>query len=121
MACFRDPGSRRTLSVEPRAGGGGALDRLRAEERTQLDFGALPGYDKIKLAAFDGDGAQWECRWDTPFGGREHAVRLIPGRDLARYLLSWSAADEDWDDSADELVVVRESFRGRSTEVTSPT
>ncbi|MEV6798971.1 protein kinase [Micromonospora rifamycinica] len=121
--CFRDPGSRRTLSVEPLPGGGGggaALDRLRAEERTQLGFGSLPGYDKIKLAA-SGDGAQWECRWDTPFGGREHAVRLIPGGDLAGYLLSWSAADEDWNASTDELGVVRESFRGRSTEIISPT
>ncbi|WP_413232010.1 protein kinase domain-containing protein [Micromonospora rifamycinica] len=121
--CFRDPGSRRTLSVEPLAGGGdgsAALDRLRAEERAQLDFGALPGYDKIKLAV-SGDGAQWECRWDTPFGGREHGLRLIPGGDLAGYLLSWSAADEDWNASSDELAVVRESFRGRSTEVTSPT
>ncbi|WKU07327.1 serine/threonine-protein kinase [Micromonospora sp. HUAS LYJ1] len=119
--CFRDPGSRRTLSVEPLAGGGGALERLRAEERTQLGFGALPGYDKIKLAASDGDGAQWECRWDTPFGGREHGVRLIPGRDLSGYMLSWSSADEDWDDATDELAVVRESFRSRSTELTSPT
>ncbi|MFJ8686786.1 serine/threonine-protein kinase [Micromonospora wenchangensis] len=121
IACFRDPGSRRTLSVEPLAGGGGALERLRAEERTQLGFRALPGYDKIKLAAFDGDGAQWECRWDTPFGGREHGVRLILGRDLSGYMLSWSSADEDWDDATDELTVVRESFRGRSTELTSPT
>ncbi|MBM7083891.1 serine/threonine-protein kinase [Micromonospora humidisoli] len=122
VTCFRDPGSRRTLSVEPlTGGGGGALDRLQAEERAQLGFGALPGYDKIKLAAFDGDGAQWECRWDTPFGGREHGIRLIPGRDLSGYMLSWSSADEDWDDAADELAVVRESFRGRSTELTSPT
>ncbi|WP_436837573.1 protein kinase domain-containing protein [Micromonospora rifamycinica] len=120
--CFRDPGSRRTLSVEPLVGGGGsALDRLRAEERTQLGFGALPGYDKIKLVASGGDGAQWECRWDTPFGGREHAVRLIVGGDLAGYMLSWSAADEDWNASTDELGVARESFRGRSTEITSPT
>ncbi|SCG81308.1 serine/threonine-protein kinase [Micromonospora rifamycinica] len=121
--CFRDPGSRRTLSVEPLAGdagGSAALDRLRDEERAQLGFGSLPGYDKIKLAA-SGDGAQWECRWDTPFGGREHGLRLIPGGDLAGYLLSWSAADEDWNASSDELAVVRESFRGRSTEVTSPT
>ncbi len=122
VACFRDPGSRRTLSVEPlTGGGGGALERLQAEERTQLGFGALPGYDKIKLAASDGDGAQWECRWDTPFGGREHGLRLIPGRDLSGYMLSWSSADEDWDDAAAELAVVRESFRGRSTELTSPT
>ncbi|WP_432898537.1 serine/threonine-protein kinase [Micromonospora matsumotoense] len=122
VACFRDPGSRRTLSVEPlTGGGGGALDRLRAEERTQLGFDALPGYDKIRLDAFDGDGAQWECRWDTPFGGREHGLRMIPGGDLSGFMLSWSTADEDWDDSTGQLRVVRESFRGRSTEVTSPT
>ncbi|WP_433228537.1 protein kinase domain-containing protein [Micromonospora sp. CA-248260] len=122
VACFRDPGSRRTLSVEPLAGGGGgALERLRAEERTQLDFNALPGYDKIRLDTLDDDGAQWECRWDTPFGGREHAVRMIPGRNLSGFILSWSAADEDWSNSNSQLRVVRESFQGRSTEVTSPT
>ncbi|MEU1755678.1 protein kinase [Micromonospora matsumotoense] len=122
VACFRDPGSRRTLSVEPlTGGGGGALDRLRAEERTQLNFNALPGYDKIKLDVLDSDGAQWECRWDTPFGGREHGIRMIRGGDLSGFMLSWSAADEDWDDATGQLRVVRESFRGRSTEVTSPT
>ncbi|MFI9641463.1 protein kinase [Micromonospora sp. NPDC051925] len=121
VICFRDPGSRRTLSVQPvPVDGTEALDRLRAEEREQLAADTLPGYDKIKLAAFDGDGAQWECRWDTPFGGREHGVRLIAGRDLAGFVLSWSAADEDWGESTGQLGVARESFRGRSTEVTSP-
>ncbi|MFJ6199421.1 protein kinase [Micromonospora sp. NPDC092111] len=122
VVCFRDPASRRTLSVEPVAADGtDPVDRLRADEREQLAAGALPGYDQIALAATNGAGARWECRWDTPFGGREHGLRLLPGRDLAGFVLSWSTADEDWAAARDQLAVVRESFRPRSTELVSPT
>ncbi|MEH0935285.1 serine/threonine-protein kinase [Micromonospora psammae] len=120
--CFRDPGSRRTLSVEPLlADVGDPSAYLRAEERRQLAAGTLPGYDQVRLATVDGGGARWECRWTTPFQERAHALRLLPGRGAGGALLGWSAADHDWSAAAGQFEVARKSFRGTGSEQVAPT
>ncbi|MEV0156241.1 protein kinase [Micromonospora sp. NPDC050686] len=119
VACFRDPDSLRTLSVEPlSADAVDPLAHLRAEERRTIDERALPGYDKVRLGA-DGGDRVWECRWDAPFGARQRALRLLPGGGLRGWTIGWSTTDADWAVAAGQLGVVRQSFRsGGSTQVT---
>ncbi|GAB3188166.1 serine/threonine protein kinase [Micromonospora palomenae] len=122
VACFRDPSSRRTLSVEPvTAEHPDPVAWLRSEERRLVDAGTLPHYAKVRIGAAAGRGAQWECRWTAPFGERQHALRLLPGDEAGGWLLGWSTADEDWAAATGQFTVVRQSFRGRVTEVVSPT
>ncbi|MEH1096917.1 serine/threonine-protein kinase [Micromonospora sp. CPCC 205739] len=121
VACFRDPSSLRTLSVEPVADHLDPVAWLRAEEHRLRDAGALPGYAKVRLGATGDRGAQWECRWTAPFGQRQQALRLLPGDEAGAWMLGWSAADDDWAASTGQLAVVRQSFRGRVTEAVSPT
>ncbi|MDG4811236.1 serine/threonine-protein kinase [Micromonospora sp. WMMD1120] len=108
VACFQDPVSGRALSVAP-GNSADPLVRLRAARDAAIGAGALPGYDEIRLAAND-DGAEWECRWQTPYGGpwlraRQQAV------DAGRWALGWITHDEDWAGAADDWKPVRESFR----------
>ncbi|WP_446210455.1 protein kinase domain-containing protein [Micromonospora sp. IBSANI012] len=122
VACFRDPSSRRTLSVEPvTAEHPDPVAWLRSEERRLVDAGTLPNYAKVRIGTAGGRGAQWECRWTAPFGERQHALRLLPGDDTGGWLLGWSTADDDWAAATGQLTVVRQSFNGRVTEVVSPT
>ncbi|MGN9920538.1 protein kinase domain-containing protein [Micromonospora palomenae] len=122
VACFRDPSSRRTLSVEPvTAEHPDPVAWLRSQERRLVDAGTLPNYAKVRIGAATGRGAQWECRWTAPFGERQHALRLLPGDEASGWLLGWSTADDDWAAATGQLTVVRQSFRGRVTEVVSPT
>ncbi|SCF08227.1 Serine/threonine protein kinase [Micromonospora purpureochromogenes] len=122
VACFRDPSSPRTLSVEPvTAEHPDPVAWLRSEERRLVDARTLPEYAKVRIGAAGGRGAQWECRWTAPFGERQHALRLLPGDDAGGWLLGWSTADDDWAAATGQFTVVRQSFRGRVTEVVSPT
>ncbi|MEU4713233.1 serine/threonine-protein kinase [Micromonospora purpureochromogenes] len=122
VACFRDPSSRRTLSVEPvTAEHPDPVAWLRSQERRLVDAGTLPNYAKVRIGATAGRGAQWECRWTAPFGERQHAMRLLPGDEAGGWLLGWSTADDDWAAATGQFTVVRQSFRGRVTEVVSPT
>ncbi|MBQ0897480.1 hypothetical protein KBX37_31220, partial [Micromonospora sp. U56] len=122
VACFRDPSSRRTLSVEPvTAEHPDPVAWLRSQERRLVDAGTLPNYAKVRIGAAAGRGAQWECRWTAPFGERQHALRLLPGDEPGGWLLGWSTADDDWAAATGQFTVVRQSFSGRVTEVVSPT
>ncbi|MGB2566893.1 protein kinase domain-containing protein [Micromonospora citrea] len=120
--CFRDPASRRTLSITPMTAD--LVDQeafLRAEQRRVVDEGKLPGYEELRLGGVGGRDVGWECRWTTPFGEREHALRLLPGEEAGGWILTWSAADRDWDAAVGQLTVARQSFRDRAAEAVPPT
>ncbi|WP_436970993.1 protein kinase domain-containing protein [Micromonospora coxensis] len=119
--CFRDPASRRTLSITPMTAY--LVDReafLRAEQRRQVEAGTLPGYEELRLGGVGGRDVGWECRWTTPFGEREHALRLLPGEEADGWILTWSAADRDWDAAVGQLTVARQSFRGHTAGTVPP-
>nr|WP_245675690.1 serine/threonine-protein kinase [Micromonospora halophytica] len=120
--CFRDPASRRTLSISPMTADlVGQESFLRAEQRRLVDEGRLPGYEELRLGGVGGRDVGWECRWTTPFGEREHALRLLPGEEASGWILTWSAADRDWDAAVGQLTVVRQSLRDRSADAVPPT
>ncbi|MEU7575855.1 protein kinase [Micromonospora sp. NPDC049240] len=106
--CFQDPATRRILGVEPYPGGD-PVGRLRSAERDLTSAGRLPGYDKVRLAA-DGDGAEWECRWDAPYGERMHALRVLPGEE-AGWTLGLTTSDADWAAAEDQFALIRDSIR----------
>ncbi|MCI4061531.1 hypothetical protein MRQ36_02660 [Micromonospora sp. R77] len=114
-ACFQDPTSRRILSVEPPTGGGADLTgQLRSARRTLAAAGRLPGYQEVRLAPVPG-GAEWECRFRTPYGEQLHALRVLPA-DVGGWTLGWSAPETDWAAGTAQFAVVRQSFRpGRPT------
>ncbi|MET8121025.1 protein kinase [Micromonospora sp. NPDC005291] len=107
VACFQDPATGRAFSV---AEGGAAdpLARLRAVRDAAAGIGALPGYDEIRLAASDG-GAEWECRWQAPYGVWLHARQQTVGAN--RWTLGWITDDEDWTRAGADWTTVRNSFR----------
>ncbi|GAB3076661.1 serine/threonine-protein kinase [Micromonospora schwarzwaldensis] len=106
--CFQDPTTRRILGVEPYPGGD-PVGRLRSTERDLTSAGRLPGYEKVRLAA-DGDGAEWECRWDAPYGERMHALRVLPGEE-AGWTLGLTTSDADWAAAEDQFALIRDSIR----------
>ncbi|MFI1197406.1 protein kinase [Micromonospora sp. NPDC020750] len=109
--CFQDPTARRVLTVAPTSDPDAApLAQLRVNERRALDADALRGYARIRLETVAGRGSEWEAAWDAPYGGRLHAVQLIP-RDAQAWSLAWSAPDADWPTGATERNTVRVSFR----------
>ncbi|MBM0279865.1 hypothetical protein JM949_34115 [Micromonospora sp. STR1s_6] len=108
VTCFQDPATGRAFSVAP-GNSAEPLLRLRTARDAAAGAGALPGYDEIKLAPVDG-GAEWECRWQAPYGGlwlhaRQQAV------DGGRWTLGWITHDEDWAGAAADWELVRKSFR----------
>ncbi|MCG5467706.1 hypothetical protein LADH09A_001516, partial [Micromonospora sp. LAH09] len=107
VACFQDPTTGRAFSV---AGGDDTdpLARLRAVRDAAARAGALPGYDEIRLAAADG-GAEWECRWQAPYGPWLHARQQVVGAD--RWTLGWITDDRDWNRAGADWTTVRNSFR----------
>ncbi|WP_410813570.1 serine/threonine-protein kinase [Micromonospora sp. 067-2] len=111
VACFQDPGTGRAFSVAE----GGASDplvRLRSARDAADGRGALPGYDEIRLAA-SGGGAEWECRWNAPYGARLHARQQVVGTPVggSRWTLGWITDDQDWAGAAADWARVRDSFR----------
>ncbi|MGW1062428.1 serine/threonine-protein kinase [Micromonospora rubida] len=109
--CFQDPTARRVLTVAPTSDPDAApLAQLRVNERRALDADALHGYARIRLETVAGRGSEWEAAWNAPYGGRLHAVQLIP-QDARAWSLAWSAPDPDWPTGATERDTVRVSFR----------
>nr|WP_201748839.1 hypothetical protein [Micromonospora acroterricola] len=111
VACFQDPTTGRTFSV---AEGGAAdpLARLRAVRDAASGYGALPGYDEVRLAASDG-GGEWECRWNAPYGARLHARQQVVGTRAGngRWMLGWITDDRDWAAAGADWTIMRDSFR----------
>jgi len=107
--CFQDPATRRILGVELRLGSADPVAQLRTAERDLIDSGRLPGYERIRLTAVDG-GAEWECRWTTPYGERMHALRVLPGH-ADGWTLGWTTRDADWDASIAQLSIIRRGFQ----------
>ncbi|MCO1597718.1 serine/threonine protein kinase [Micromonospora sp. RHAY321] len=111
VACFQDPATGRTFSVAE-GGTNDPLARLRAARDAADGYGALPGYDEVRLAA-SGGGAEWECRWDAPYGARLHARQQVLGRPggASRWMLGWITDDRDWAAAQADWTQVRNSFR----------
>ncbi|WP_328418642.1 serine/threonine protein kinase [Micromonospora sp. NBC_00389] len=111
VVCFQDPATGRVFSV---AEGGAAdpLARLRTLRDAAAGDGALPGYNEIRLAA-SGGGAEWECRWDAPYGARLHARQQVvdPPAGGGRWMLGWTTDDRDWTAAGADWTVLRNSFR----------
>nr|WP_281374275.1 serine/threonine-protein kinase [Micromonospora jinlongensis] len=107
VACFQDPRTGRAFSV---ASGDDTdpLVRLRTVRDAAAQAGALPGYDEIRLAAADG-GAEWECRWQAPYGAWLHARQQVVG--AGRWTLAWITDDRDWTTAGADWTAVRNSFR----------
>ncbi|MGC4785723.1 protein kinase domain-containing protein [Micromonospora zamorensis] len=107
VACFQDPTTGRAFSV---ASGDDTdpLVRLRTVRDVAAQAGALPGYDEIRLAAADG-GAEWECRWQAPYGAWLHARQQVVG--AGRWTLAWITDDRDWTRAGADWTAVRNSFR----------
>ncbi|MBB5825519.1 serine/threonine-protein kinase [Micromonospora carbonacea] len=113
--CFQDPSARRILTVAPADDRAAApLDQLRANERRAQEAGALPRYERIRLAEAAGRGAEWECAWDAPLGARLRGAQLIPFG-ARSWSLAWSGPEEEWDAGAAERETMRSSFRVAGT------
>jgi hypothetical protein len=114
VSCFQDPRSDQSLSVDPSIlVSGDLVKQLRAEEQRDIDAGVLPDHQPIRIALTDDRrGAEWECRWTTPYGERMHSLRLITGVSGTRaYTLGWSAPERGWADGASRMATARASFR----------
>jgi eukaryotic-like serine/threonine-protein kinase len=114
--CFRDPAGIGVLGVLAMPPAANPLSALQREEHRLLDAGALPGYDRVRLARIDypSAGAEWEYAFDDR--GRRHAAALyFPASTTRAYLVFWVTREPDWQVSREKYDLIRASFRPSST------
>jgi hypothetical protein len=98
--CFTDAGGTRAFTVDVAADvTGEPLAYWRNRERTELDGGDLPGYQRISMntVLLKRGGADWEYTWRPGPDELRHERRVLVAVDDSRsYLLRWTVADSGW-------------------------
>jgi tRNA A-37 threonylcarbamoyl transferase component Bud32 len=97
--CFRDPVGDRVLSLDTgRNPAGDPVKACQTEETRLVGQGALPGYQRIRIAPKPllNKAADWEYRYDDPFGVQLHARTRWFATDGRAYAISWATREIDW-------------------------
>jgi hypothetical protein len=113
--CFHDPDGSRTFSVDSEAPvTRRPLPVWQAEEKTVLDDGTLPGYERVAMGVvlLQKGGADWEYTWQPAADQRQHVRRLLLATGTREaYVLRWSTPDRDWPINEPHQRRIVDSFR----------
>jgi len=111
--CFRDPDGARVLSLDTgRNPAGDPVKACQAEETRLVRQGVLPGYQRIRIVPKPllNKAADWEYRYDDPFGVQLHARTRWFATDGRAYAISWATREFDWIGDLAKIDMVLVSF-----------
>jgi tRNA A-37 threonylcarbamoyl transferase component Bud32 len=111
--CFRDPSGDRVLSLDMgRDPAGDPVQACLKEEARLLGQGALPGYQKIRIAEKPllNKAADWEYLYDDSFGVQLHARTRWFATSGKAYAISWATRELDWPGDRAKIDMVLSTF-----------
>jgi len=112
--CFRDPGNRRILSIDPdRSPRGDLVGACKKEVSRLRAAGDLRNYAELRIAPVPGvdRAADWEYTYDGREGERLHAMtRWLAAKDGRAYAIGLMTLDLDWPGNFEKWGMIQSTF-----------
>jgi hypothetical protein len=112
--CFREPGGRRILSIDPdRSPQGDPVQACRKEVTRLRAGGDLRNYTELRIDPAPGlaRAADWEYTYDGRDGERMHAMtRWRAANDGKAYAIGFMTLDVDWPGNFEKWAMIQSTF-----------
>ncbi|MFI7544585.1 protein kinase [Actinoplanes sp. NPDC049599] len=112
--CFREPGGRRILSIDPdRSPQGDPVRACRKEVERLRATGELKNYTELRIDPAPGlaRAADWEYTYDGRDGERMHAMTRWRAADDGRaYAIGFMTLDVDWPGNFEKWAMIQSTF-----------
>jgi hypothetical protein len=112
--CFREPGGRRILSIDPdRSPQGDPVQACRKEVTRLRATGDLQNYTELRIDPAPGldRAADWEYTYDGRDGERMHAMtRWRAANDGKAYAIGFMTLDVDWPGNFEKWAMIQSTF-----------
>jgi tRNA A-37 threonylcarbamoyl transferase component Bud32 len=112
--CFREPGGRRILSIDPdRSPQGDPVQACRKEVDRLRATGELKNYTELRIDPAPGlaRAADWEYTYDGRDGERIHAMtRWRAANDGKAYAIGFLTLDVDWPGNFEKWAMIQSTF-----------
>jgi hypothetical protein len=112
--CFREPGGRRILSIDPdRSPQGDPVQACRKEVTRLRAGGDLKNYTELGIEPAPGlaRAADWEYTYDGRDGERMHAMtRWRAANDGKAYAIGFMTLDVDWPGNFEKWAMIQSTF-----------